>query len=66
MSYYREYNIFNRDSGESKVFKFNCLSTFYEFKKMISDKYNIPLYKLLIHNAKGEEVRLESYFKSMN
>ena len=33
---------------------------------MIAEKYNIPIYKLMIYNSKGEEVKLESYFKSMN
>ena len=42
------------------------MSTFYEFKKFLSDKFHIPLFKLQVFNSRQDEVRLESYFKSMN
>ena len=46
--------------------KFNCMAVFYDFKKTISDKWQIPLHRLRVFNAKHELVKLESYFKSMN
>ena len=52
MSFYREYTVLNRDNGQSKVFRFNCMSFFFEFKKLVAEKFNIPIYKLLIFNAR--------------
>ena len=52
MNFYREYTVLNRDNGESKVFRFNCMNFFFEFKKLIADKFNIPVYKLLVFNAR--------------
>lgn len=33
---------------------------------MIGERFNIPLYKLIVYNSKQEEIKLESYFKSVN
>lgn len=42
------------------------MAAFYEFKKMLADKWSIPLHRLQVFNAKREPLRLEHYFKTMN
>lgn len=34
------------------------MSTFYEFKKQVSEKFSIPLDKLVVYNNKHEVIKL--------
>ncbi len=36
ISYIREYTVTHQVSKEERVHKFNCMNTFYEFKKLVS------------------------------
>lgn len=42
------------------------MGSFYDFKKLVSDKWSIPLHRLKVYNNKHELIKLENYFKSMN
>lgn len=54
------------NSKEEKTHKFNCMAAFYEFKKMLAEKWAVPLHRLQVFNNKHEPIRLEQYFKSMS
>jgi hypothetical protein len=66
INYIREYTVTHQVSKEERVHKFNCMNTFYEFKKLLAEKWSVPLHRLRVYNIKHEPVKLENYFKSMN
>lgn len=42
------------------------MGVFYDFKKLVSEKWGIALHRLVVRNSKGETIGIENYFKSMN
>jgi hypothetical protein len=66
ISYVREYTVVHQVSKEERVHKFNCMASFYDFKKLVGEKWSIPLHRLRVFNTKHEPIKLENYFKSMN
>lgn len=66
LNYIREYTVLHKEKNEEKVIRFNCMSTFYEFKKIISEKFNVPMQNLIVNNSKQEPIKLDQYFKTLN
>ena len=63
--YVKEYTIFRKDTKESIVIKFNCLGYFYEFKKIVSSKLNLPLNKFDLLNQKSVILGKQYFNKTM-
>ena len=63
--YAKEYTIYRKDTKESIAIKFNCLGYFYEFKKMVSSKLNLPLNKFDLFSLKGIRLGRQYFNKTM-
>ena len=61
----KDYTVVDRANKEEKTIRFNVSGYCYDFKKMVAEKFKIPFKRCKI-SCKGELIRHENYFKTMN